>query len=152
MKTDWLIVGAGLTGCTLAERIATELGQSVILIDARNHVGGNAYDHYDSNGILVHKYGPHIFHTNSQRVMDYLSRFTSWRPYFHQVLGVVDGLKVPIPFNLNSINQLFPRGLACRLEEALLRNFAFGAKVPILKLLEQDDKDLRFLADYVYKN
>ena len=152
MKTDWLIVGAGLTGCTLAERIATELNQQVVLIDSRNHVGGNAYDYYNSDGILVHKYGPHIFHTNSRRVWDYLSRFTSWNPYSHEVLGVVDGHKVPVPFNLNSIDRLFPRGLASRLEDALLRHFDFGAKVPILKMLESEDKDLRFLADYVYKN
>lgn len=152
MKTDWLIVGAGLTGCTLAERIATELGQTVILIDSRNHVGGNAHDYYNADGILVHKYGPHIFHTNSQRVWDYLSRFTGWREYFHQVFGVVEGHRVPVPFNLNSIVQLFPAGLAARLEEALLRSYMYGAKVPILQLLQSDDKDLRFLADYVYKN
>ena len=157
VTTDWLIVGAGLTGCTFAERIAAELGQRVILIDSRNHVGGNAYDYYNSDGILVHKYGPHIFHTNSQRVWDYLSRFTSWRPYFHQVLGVVEGHKVPVPFNLNSIAELFPKGLASRLEDALLRSFPYGAKVPILKMLQSEDgigadKDLRFLADFVYKN
>ena len=152
MKTDWLIVGAGLTGCTLAERIATELDQRVLLIDTRSHVGGNAYDYYNPDGILVHKYGPHIFHTNSQKVWDYLSRFTAWRPYFHQVLGVVDGHRVPVPFNLNSIAQLVPSGLASRLEDALLRHFTYGAKVPILKLLQHEDTDLRFLADYVYKN
>jgi len=152
MKTDWLIVGAGFTGITLAERIASELDQKVLVIDSRNHVGGNAYDYYNSDGLLVHKYGPHIFHTNSQKVWDYLSGFTTWRPYFHQVLAVVDGHKAPVPFNLNSIEKLFPRGLAGRLEDALLRNFAFGAKVPILKLLEADDKDLKFLTDYIYKN
>ena len=152
MKTDWLIVGAGFSGCTLAERIATELNQRVILVDSRNHIGGNAYDYYNSDGIQVHKYGPHIFHTNSQRVMDYLSRFTDWRPYSHEVLGVVEGHKVPVPFNLNSIARLFPAGLAARLEAALLQHFSYGAKVPILKLLECQDQDLRFLADYVYKN
>ena len=152
MKTDWLIVGAGFTGCTLAERIANELNQRVVLIDSRNHIGGNAYDYYNSDGVQVHKYGPHIFHTNSPKVMDYLSQFTAWRAYFHEVLGVVDGHKVPVPFNLNSITKLFPAGLATRLEDALLRNFAYGAKVPILKLLESEDKDLRFLSDFVYKN
>ena len=130
MKTDWLIVGAGFTGITLAERIATQLNQRVLLIDSRNHVGGNAYDYYNSDGLLVHKYGPHIFHTNSQRVWDYLSAFTSWRPYFHQVLAVVDGHKVPVPFNLNSIEKLlFPAWTGrTRLEEALLRNFSFRGR------------------------
>jgi UDP-galactopyranose mutase len=152
MKVDWLIVGAGFTGCTLAERIATQLDQKVLLIDRRNHVGGNAYDHYDKNGILVHKYGPHIFHTNSKKVWDYLSGFTEWRPYHHHVLAVVEGKQVPVPFNLNSLELLFPRRLAERLECALLEAYGFGVKVPILKMRENPGAELRNLADYIYKN
>lgn len=152
MKVDWLIVGAGFTGCTLAERIATQLDQKVLLIDRRNHTGGNAYDHYDGNGILVHKYGPHIFHTNSKKVWDYLSAFTEWRPYHHHVLGVVEGKHVPVPFNLNSLEMLFPRRLAERLECALLEAYGFGVKVPILKMRENPNAELRNLADYIYKN
>ena len=152
MKVDWLIVGAGFTGCTLAERIATQLNQQVLLIDRRQHVGGNAYDYHDRNGILLHKYGPHIFHTNSKKVWDYLSAFTEWRPYFHHVLAVIDGKKVPVPFNLNSLQQLFPQGYAERMEEALMAEYGFGAKVPILKMREHPNAELRNLADFIYKN
>src|SRR3954454_17766921 len=152
MKVDWLIVGAGFTGCTLAERIATQLNQKVLLIDRRNHVGGNAYDFYNNAGILLHKYGPHIFHTNSKKVWDYLSAFTEWRPYHHHVLAVVDGRKVPVPFNLNTLEQLFPRKYAEKLETALLEAYGFNVKVPILKMREHENADLRVLADYIYKN
>lgn len=152
MKVDWLVVGAGFTGCVLAERIATQLGQRVLIVDRRRHIGGNAFDHYDDQGLLVHKYGPHIFHTNSQRVWTYLSQFTEWRPYYHRVLAVVEGQLVPLPFNLNAIRQLFPPRFADRLEDKLISSFGYGNRVPILKLLERDDADLRFLADYVYRH
>ncbi|RUT04799.1 UDP-galactopyranose mutase [Dulcicalothrix desertica PCC 7102] len=152
MKVDWLIVGAGFSGCVLAERIASQLGQRVLLMDKRDHIGGNAYDYYNEHGILVHKYGPHIFHTKSKKVWDYLSQFTEWRPYFHHVLGVVEGKKVPIPFNLNSLYALFPPKYAEKLEEKLLDNFGFGVKVPILKLRESANGELEFLANYIYDN
>ncbi|MBW4602077.1 MAG: UDP-galactopyranose mutase [Calothrix sp. FI2-JRJ7] len=152
MKVDWLIVGAGFSGCVLAERIASQLGQRVLLMDKRDHIGGNAYDYYNEHGILVHKYGPHIFHTKSKKVWDYLSQFTEWRPYFHHVLGVVEGKKVPIPFNLNSLYALFPPKYAEKLEEKLLENFGFGVKVPILKLRESANGELEFLANYIYDN
>jgi len=152
MNVDWLIVGAGFTGCTLAERIATQLNQKVLLIDRRNHVGGNAYDYHDRNGILLHKYGPHIFHTNSKKVWDYLSAFTEWRPYYHHVLAVIDGKKVPVPFNLNSLRQLFPQRYAERMEETLMEEYGFEVKVPILKMREHPNAELRTLADFIYKN
>lgn len=104
---DYLIVGAGYAGCVLAERLARGSGKKVLLIDRRPHIGGNAYDHFDDSGILVHKYGPHIFHTNSKEVFDYLSRFTEWRHYQHKVLASVDGQLVPIPINLDTINKLY---------------------------------------------
>lgn len=104
---DYLIVGAGFAGSVLAERLASQANKKVLIIDKRNHIGGNAYDHYDKDGILVHKYGPHIFHTNSRDVFDYLGQFTPWRPYEHRVLGSVDGQLVPIPINLTTINQLY---------------------------------------------
>lgn len=152
MTFDYLIVGAGYSGSVLAERIATQLDKRVLLIDKRNHVGGNAYDYYDENGILIHKYGPHIFHTNSRAVVDYLSAFTEWVPYFHRVLGVIEGKKVPVPFNLNSLYQLFPQKYAERLEEELVRNHGYGKKVPILKLRESASGQLKFLADFIYQN
>jgi UDP-galactopyranose mutase len=104
---DYLVVGAGFAGATIAERLAADAGKRVIVCDRRPHVGGNAYDHYDAAGILVHKYGPHIFHTNSREVLDYLSQFTEWRPYQHRVLASVDGQLVPIPINLNTINAMY---------------------------------------------
>ncbi|MEM9905620.1 MAG: UDP-galactopyranose mutase [Cyanobacteria bacterium P01_D01_bin.44] len=152
MKFDWLIIGAGYSACVLAERLATQLGQRVLLVERRNHIGGNAYDDYNEHGILVHKYGPHIFHTKSKKAWDYLSKFTQWRPYYHHVLGVIEGKKVPIPFNLNTLYALFPPRYAEKLENLLLKNFGFGVKVPILKLRESTSGDLAFLADYVYEN
>jgi UDP-galactopyranose mutase len=104
---DYLIVGAGYAGSILAERLARGWGKQVLIVDRRAHIGGNAYDHYDDAGILVHKYGPHIFHTNSREVFDYLSRFTAWRQYQHRVLASVDGQLVPIPINLDTINHLY---------------------------------------------
>jgi UDP-galactopyranose mutase len=104
---DYLIVGAGFAGSVLAERLARGAGKKVLLVDRRPHIGGNAYDCYDQAGILIHKYGPHIFHTNSREVFEYLSGFTKWRPYEHRVRASVDGQLVPIPINLDTINQLY---------------------------------------------
>jgi UDP-galactopyranose mutase len=104
---DYLVVGAGFAGSVMAERLAAGSGKRVLIIDKRPHIGGNAYDEYDEHGILVHKYGPHIFHTNARDVFEYLSRFTEWRPYHHRVRACVDGQLVPIPINLDTINQLY---------------------------------------------
>jgi UDP-galactopyranose mutase len=104
---DYVIVGAGFAGAVLAERLARGSGFKVLVVDRRNHIAGNAYDHYDDAGVLVHKYGPHIFHTASKEVFEYLSRFTDWRNYQHRVMAWVDGQLVPMPINLNTINQLF---------------------------------------------
>lgn len=104
---DYLIVGAGFAGSVLAERLAAGANKRVLLIDKRPHVGGNAYDHYNDDGILVHRYGPHIFHTNSSYVAEYLSRFTQWRPYSHKVLAHVKDRLLPIPINRNTINGLY---------------------------------------------
>jgi len=115
---DYLIVGAGFAGSVLAERLARVENKKVLIIDKRNHIAGNAYDHYDEAGILVHKYGPHIFHTNSKDVFDYLSKFTEWRNYQHRVLASVDGQLLPIPINLNTINTMY--GLNLNSEELTL--------------------------------
>lgn len=104
---DWLIVGAGFAGSVLAERLANERDERVLLIDRRPHIGGNAYDCYDENGLLIHRYGPHIFHTNSKQIFDYLSQFTQWRFYEHRVLAEVDQMQVPIPINLDTVNKLY---------------------------------------------
>src|SRR5688572_31001927 len=104
---DYLIVGAGFAGSVLAERLATVGNKRVLIIDKRNHIGGNAYDYYNEDGILIHKYGPHIFHTNSEEIFSYLSRFTQWRQYQHRVRACVDGRLVPIPINLDTLNELY---------------------------------------------
>ncbi len=104
---DYLIVGAGFAGSVLAERLASQAGKKVLLIDKRNHIGGNAYDKYNEEGILTHPYGPHIFHTNSERIFKYLSQFTEWRPYEHRVVARVDGRLVPIPINRTTVNTLY---------------------------------------------
>jgi UDP-galactopyranose mutase len=104
---DYLIVGAGFAGSVLAERLANVLEKKVLLVEQRDHIGGNAYDYFNKDGILIHKYGPHIFHTNSRKVFDYLSQFTAWRPYEHRVLASVDGQLVPMPINLDTINKLY---------------------------------------------
>ncbi|MDQ3467293.1 MAG: UDP-galactopyranose mutase [Chloroflexota bacterium] len=124
---DFLIVGAGFAGSVLAERLAREDGARVLLIDRRSHIAGNAFDTFDDAGLLVHRYGPHIFHTNSAEIYEYLSQFTEWRPYQHQVLASVEGRLVPIPINLDTINTLF--GLSLNSEE-LAQYFASVAEVP----------------------
>ena len=144
------IIGAGITGITLAERFASK-GSKVLIIEKRNHIGGNCYDFKDKNGIIVHKYGPHIFHTNYKEVWDYLSQFTDWIYYQHKVLGFIDEKFVPIPFNLNSLYELMPLKLAERLEKKLINNFGYNKKIPILELRKTEDKDLKFLADFIYE-
>jgi UDP-galactopyranose mutase len=114
VNTDVLIVGAGFAGCVIAERLANA-GRRVLVIDRRNHVGGNAYDCFDDHGVLIHPYGPHLFHTNARRIFDYLSRFTQWRPYEHRVLAKVGEQLLPIPINRTTINRLY--GLTLREDE-----------------------------------
>jgi UDP-galactopyranose mutase len=115
---DYLIVGAGFAGAVVAERMARCFGKKVLVVDRRSHIGGNAYDHYNDDSVLVHRYGPHIFHTNSEQVFQYLSQFTSWRQYEHRVLASVDGKLVPIPINLNTVNLLYGLNLTSEQLEA----------------------------------
>jgi UDP-galactopyranose mutase len=121
---DYLIVGAGFAGSVLAERLASQAGKKVLICDRRNHIAGNAYDHYNDDGILVHKYGPHIFHTNSRDVFEYLSLFTEWRRYEHRVLASVDGQLVPIPINLDTINKLYGLSLTAFQVQEFLESVA----------------------------
>jgi UDP-galactopyranose mutase len=114
-RYDTLVVGAGYAGSIMAEQLASRCGHSVLVIDRRDHIAGNAYDYYDEHGVRVHKYGPHIFHTNSEKVVEYLSRFTEWRPYEHRVLARVDGKHVPMPINRTTINVLY--GLSLTTDE-----------------------------------
>ncbi|HAA64161.1 MAG TPA: UDP-galactopyranose mutase, partial [Thermoanaerobacter sp.] len=151
MKYDYVVVGAGIAGITFAENIARRLNKKVLIIEKRNHIGGNCYDEYNENGVLIHKYGPHIFHTNNKKVWDYLSQFTEWNIYYHRVLGSIDGKFVPIPFNLNTLHELLPESSANKLENHLIREFGYGSKVPVLELKHSTNKDLKFLADFIYE-
>ena len=109
---DYLIVGAGFAGSVMAERIASQVNKKVLIVEKRNHIGGNAYDEYDEHGILVHRYGPHIFHANSKLVFDYLSQFTEWRFYEHKVLASLNGKLYPIPINRMTLNKLYNLNLS----------------------------------------
>src|ERR1700709_558723 len=121
---DYMIVGAGFAGSVLAERLASQLGAKGRIVDRRNHIGGNAYDFYNDAGVLVHKYGPHIFHTNSEKVFEYLSRFTAWRPYEHRVLTSVDGQLVPMPINADTLHRLYGLSLTCHQVDEYLAKVA----------------------------
>jgi UDP-galactopyranose mutase len=145
----YLIVGAGLSGAVIAERIASCLGERVTVIDHRKQVGGNIYDYKDANGITAHKYGPHAFHTNDAGVWEYLSRFTDWEPYFHRVEAVVDGIDIPLPFNFNSIDLLFAGNQAGRLIDGLTDVYGRGKSISIKTLLAEPR--FKELALYVYE-
>lgn len=146
---DYIIIGAGFAGSVLAERLASRQ-KRLLVIDKRRHIGGNCYDCFDEHGVLIHQYGPHLFHTDNKAVFDYLGQFTEWRNYQHHVLAFIDGQNVPAPFNLNAIEQLFPKVLAETLTAKLMSIYGYGKKVPILELRQHEDADLKFLADFIY--
>src|SRR3954468_24037483 len=125
-RYDTLIVGAGYAGSIMAQQLATRRSHRVLVIDRREHIAGNAYDYHDEHGVLVHKYGPHIFHTNSEKVVEYLSQFTGWRPYEHRVVARVDGQLVPMPINRTTVNMLY--GLDLRTDEDVERFLAERAE------------------------
>jgi len=150
-KVRNLVVGCGLSGAVIAERVAERLGEEVLVIDRRGHVGGNCHDRREEKtGITIHENGPHIFHTDNERVWDYLGRFTGWRDFLLKPKVVIDGVKATLPFNLNTIHEVFPAERANRLEDKLTAAFGRDARVPILTLREARDEDLRFLGGYVY--
>lgn len=149
---DCLVIGSGYAGSVAAREMAERGGRRVLVLERRGHVGGNAYDCLDEHGILIHKYGPHIFHTSERRVFDYLSRFTGWRDYQHRVVANVHGRFLPVPFNLTSLHMAFPEEKAARLEDKLLSAYSANARVTILSLRENTDPELREVADYVYEN
>jgi UDP-galactopyranose mutase len=149
--TDWLIVGAGITGISLANLLATDREAKIIIIDRRRHIGGACYDSYNDAGILCHNYGPHIFHTNRQDVWSYLSQFAEWTTYQHKVLAEIDGGKVPLPFNLESMSLLFPTSLARRIAAELIDQYGYGSSLSMAELRGSDGRELRMLGEYVYK-
>lgn len=148
---DSIVIGSGFAGAVVARELAERKHQKVLVIDARDHLGGNCYDRADEYGILIHQYGPHIFHTNIERVYQYLSRFTEWYEYRHEVVGNVYGRELPIPFNLNTLEMVYGER-ASHLEKLLIDNFGEGARVPILELMNHDNEELQEIAQYVYEN
>lgn len=150
MRYDYLVVGAGFAGTVMARLIA-EQNKSVLLVDRRNHIAGNMYDKLDENGILVHQYGPHILVMNEERCFDLLSRFTEWNRYNHFVEAEIDGIEVPLPINLMSIDRLFDAKKAIELKNKLINKYGFGANVPILTLRESEDSAVKEFAEYIYE-
>ena len=151
MSQTNIIVGSGFSGSTMARLIAEKLDEKVVVVDKKDHIAGNSYDYRDENGIMIHKYGSHIFHTNNEKVWSFLKQFTDFNTYMHEVVGIIDGIEAQIPFNFTTLYQIFPETLAKRLEEKLLKKFEYNKKVPILEFQKQDDEDLKFLAEYVYE-
>ncbi len=145
-----IVVGAGFSGATIANLIAEKFDEEVLIVDKKSHIAGNSYDYFENN-ICVHKYGSHIFHTQSEKVWQFISKFTSFNTYMHKVIAVIDGIETTIPFNINSLYDTLPKTLAEKLEEKLLKQFEYNAKIPILEFQKQDDEDLKFLAKYVYE-
>ena len=150
-KFDAIIIGAGFAGSVVANRLA-EAGKAVLIIEKRNHIGGNAYDLLDDAGVLIHQYGPHIFHTNNKEVFDYLSRFTQWLPYQHKVVANLKDKEIPVPFNLNSLYLVYDNGKAERIEKKLIDNYGMEQKVTILDLKKNSDPELKELSQFVYDN
>ncbi len=135
-RFDMLVVGAGFAGAVMAERFAEDAGLEVLVVDRRPHVGGNAFDERDAAGILIHRYGPHIFHTNADEVIDYLSRFTQWRPYEHRVLADLGAMQVPMPINRTTLNLLYDADLA---DEAAAEAFLQARAEPVDPIRTSED-------------
>ena len=148
---DTLVIGCGFAGGVVARELA-ERGEKVKIIEKRNHIGGNCYDEYDSYGVLVHKYGPHIFHTNNQEVYEYLSRFTQWYDYQHEVVGNVYGKIIPIPFNLNTLMIVFGEEKGEKLKKELIDEYGENARIPILQMQKSSSQGIQEVAQYVYEN
>lgn len=149
---DCIIVGAGIAGATVARKLAEEKNKRVLVLERRNHIGGNCYDRPDDYGILIHEYGPHIFHTGDEGVREFLSRFTEWYDFGHEVVAKVGDKRIPVPFNLNTLHMVYDQEKADRLEKKLIGEYGLDSRVPIMKLRESTDADVREIADYVYKN
>ncbi len=151
-KYDMVVVGAGYAGAVCARRVAESAGFRVAVLERRNHIAGNAYDCLNEDGILVHEYGPHIYHTYSERVHEFLSRFTKWTDYQHRVLANIHGTLMPVPFNHTSLVLAFGEDRGEELYQKLMDVFGVDKKVPIMDLRKKNDPDLQEVADYVYEN
>lgn len=147
-----VIIGAGIAGCVAARKLAEEGNRNVLVIERLNHFGGNCFDETDDYGILVQKHGPHIFHTENERVREYLSRFTDWYDFKHEVVADISGLFLPVPFNLNTLRMVFEEGKAERLERKLIRGYGYSNRVSVLELRKDKDSEIREVAEYAYNN
>ncbi|MCK5784020.1 MAG: NAD(P)-binding protein, partial [Desulfobacterales bacterium] len=150
MDYDYIIVGAGMTGAVFARMLA-EGGQKTLLLEKRGHIGGNSFDVVNDTGVMIHQYGAHIFHTDLENVWDYLSRFTQWRHYQHEVLCFVDGDYIPIPFNFHSLKAAF-NGKADRIQDLLTQKYGKKTKLSVLELLDSEDPDIKSVGHFVYEN
>ena len=149
---DVIIVGSGVAGAVAARVLAEESNKKVLIIERRNHIGGNCYDVKDEYGVLIHQYGPHIFHTEDEEVRAFLSRFTDWYDFGHEVVAKVGDKLIPVPFNLNTLHMVFDEEKASRLEKKLIEEYGENSRVPIMKLRENEDSDVREIAEFVYQN
>lgn len=148
---DVIIVGAGTAGCVAARQLA-ERQKKVLILEKKNHIAGNCFDREDEHGVLIHLYGPHIFHTGKEEVFSYLSRFTKWREFHHEVVANIHGKAVPVPFNLHTLKAVYGENKGRELEKKLLQIYGADTKVPILELMNHEDEELRMIGKYVYDN
>ena len=149
---DVIVVGAGISGAVAARKLAEEKGKKVLVVERRSHIAGNCYDLPDEYGVLIHEYGPHIFHTGMEEVYEYLSRFTEWYAFGHEVVAKVGEQLIPVPFNLNTLHMVYDKEKADRLEQKMIAAYGEGSRVPIMRLRENEDADIREIAQYVYEN
>ncbi|MCM1258717.1 MAG: UDP-galactopyranose mutase [Roseburia sp.] len=149
---DSIVIGSGIAGAAVAQKLAEEGNRKVLVIEKRSHIGGNCYDRKDSHGVLIHEYGPHIFHTSIEKVFQFLSRFTEWYFFGHEVAANVYGRLIPVPFNLNTLHMVYDKEKADRLEKLLISEYGEGSRVPIMDLRKNDNPEVKAIADYVYEN
>ena len=150
MCSDYIIVGAGITGITAAEELANVLDKKVLLIDKREHIGGNCYDYLDDNGNLIHKYGPHVFHTDNTHVYNFLSLFTRWNNYSHKILFKYNDTLVPVPFNFISVDKALPEDSE-EIKIALIEEYEINEKIPIRKLVQSENEHIKQLGNHIYE-